>query len=350
MRRISWSVFGFIALLFAGAVGRAESSMDALEDDLKAAEQQHMDATSKQFSDLITALDKALQSSENAIELYQEAGGDMPAAAPVLTFHDSETPDEKAARDAQDQATNNALAAVVQLHCGIMRFAAYFVQHPDEKGLQDAWISWLKQAAQLYPQAGGVPPDNRPVPPPPGGAKPDAAAPAPKPKARKNNQPPDVSKMLKDKAVKDSLISAYLGYNGWGDREQGNWRVRDIPHLYRNQVLEPLRVKPSAATLAAWDVYIAMENADEPDQDKWTGVEYPSLQFQRGCDAFYAVPSDDRLETLVALIKNNPTHPELDQWIPQVKQMIKDYRTYKSTGTMPQPGDSSTSNTAPAGT
>ncbi|MCE0498429.1 MAG: hypothetical protein LV481_10840 [Methylacidiphilales bacterium] len=349
MRRICPLGVILVALQFSGPIVRAESSIDALEDELKQAQQQHQDASSKQFTDLINALDQAIQSPDAALQLYQSAGGNMPDPAPVLTAHAEETPSEKALRDAQDAAVNAALASVVQLHCGLMRFAVFFVQKPDEQGLHDAWIVWLKQAALMYPQAGLTPPDTRSVSTPPPA---DSAQPTHHDRERERAKAnlPDYVKDLKNKAVRDSIISAYFGYNAWGDKEQGSWAVREIPHLYRVEVLDPLRTKPSADTIAAWDTYIAMKNADETDRDKWDNVDYPALQFQRGKDDFYAEPSDDKLETLVTLVKNNPTNPDLDNWIAQVKQMIQDYRAFKSTGAQPQPaGSTNATPTTPAG-
>ena len=343
MRRICPLVVILIALQFFGPIVRAESSIDALEAELKQAQQQHVDASSKQFSDFIGALDKALKSPDEALALYQNAGGDMPDSAPIFTSYGSETASEKALREAQDTAVNAALASVIQLHCGLMRFAVFFIQSPDEKGLHDAWIAWLKQAAQSYPQAGITPPDTRVKPPAPEeqrgqhqGESANGQGVTP-PKPRKRPSPPDYVKALKDKAVRDSVISAYLGYNAWGNKEQGAWAVHDIPRIYRTEILDPLRAKPSAATSSAWDVYIAMKSADQPDRNKWDTVDYPSLQFQRGKDDFYAEPSEEKLEILVTLVKNNPTNPDLDDWIAQVKQMIQDFRTFKSTGTLPQP-------------
>jgi hypothetical protein len=64
------------------------------------------------------------------------------------------------------------------------------------------------------------------------------------------------------KAMRDSVISKFLGFNVWADKEQGGWSVQDLPKLYRANVLDPLRATPTADTLAAWDAYIAMANAD----------------------------------------------------------------------------------------
>jgi hypothetical protein len=101
--------------------------------------------------------------------------------------------------------------------------------------------------------------------------------------------------------------------------------VRDIPKLFKENILDPLRATPSQATLDAWDVYIAMENADEPDNDKWTSTEFPPLQFERSCDDFAVTPGTDKLENLVQIIHANPTHPQADDWIKRTKQLLEDY-------------------------
>jgi hypothetical protein len=398
MRWICPLVVILVLLQFSGPMVRAESSMDVLENELNEAQQQHEDASSKQYTDLISTLDQAFQSPDAALQLYQSAGGRMPAPAPVIIFHPpNETPDEKALRVAQDQAVDAAFASIIQLHCGVMRYAVTFVQNPGQKGLHDDWVAWLKQAAQMYPQAGIIPPDTRPRPLASQGqgqgqrrrnrerqqaggnantdnnadtnpdtnadtntdtnadtnpdansdANPDANDQGGQPVPGRRSARQDFADALKEKAVRDSVISGYFSYHAWGDKDQGTWRVRDIPHFYRTEILDPLRVKPSTETLSAWDAYIAMESADEPDRDKWNTLDYPTLQFQRSCDDFYIGPTDDKIEALVELVKNNPTNPDLGNWIAQVKQMIQDYRTFKSTGTLPPPVGATT-NAPPA--
>ena len=138
--------------------------------------------------------------------------------------------------------------------------------------------------------------------------------------------PPYYPRDLMQKTLHDSVISKYLGFNLWGDKEQGGWAVRDLPKLYRAKVLDPLRTPPTAATLAAWDAYIAMLNVDEPDNDRWNDVVYPPLQFDRACDDYAIAPSTEKLEGLVNLIKASPTNPNADDWIKRAHQMMEDYR------------------------
>jgi hypothetical protein len=124
--------------------------------------------------------------------------------------------------------------------------------------------------------------------------------------------------------------------------------VADLPRLYRAEILDPLRGNLSAATLSAWDAYIAMKSADSPDRNTWATVDYPPLQFQRGSDDFYIKPSSEKLELLVGLVKNNPNNPEITSWITQLKQMIQDYRSFQSTGILPRPAGSDASSGAPS--
>jgi hypothetical protein len=334
MRRIRRIGIIWVVLFFQDVLLRAESSLDVLDDELKQAKQHHEDATSSQFVYFMGELDKAIQSPDAAIDLYQQAGGDMPDPAKVVTSYASETPDEKAQRGAQDDAARSSLAYVVQMHCGLMHFGALFVENPDQKGLHEAWISWLKSAAQTYPQVGHTPDDTR-LPPPQDDlvTKDDRDKPVHKP--RKRPPAPDKARDFKDRSLKESIITTFLGFNGWGDKDQGQWRVRDVPKLYRAEVLDPLRDALSPATLTAWDTYIAMRSSDQPDRDKWDQVDYPGLQFERSCDDYTMKPSTEKLATLVALIKAYPTYPNLDDWITRVHQMVDDYRAKKNGGTPP---------------
>jgi len=312
----------------------AQNSLDVLEQDLNQVKQEHQEATSKTVVDLLDQLDAAYQSSTAAVSLYQTAGGTMPEPTPVTTRNAYETPDEKSVRLEQDQTNISNLAYALQMHCGLMRYALLFITQPNQKGLKDDWIAWLKTAAQIYPnlkqkqeQKQDQDEEGKNVVPH-GGENGKGGWRAVRQAAAHEAEGPDYQNI----AVRDSIISTYFGFHGWGDKEQGSWTVRDIPNLYRKNILDPLRVSPSAQTLAAWDAYIAMKNVDQPDNDKWNEVDYPTLEFDRGCDDFAIARSTEKLATLVALIKANPTHPQLDDWIARVHKMMQDYRAQKAGG------------------
>jgi hypothetical protein len=324
MRRRVWVCIACGAFLFHGGLAKAQDSLQALEDDLKEAKQQHDDMTTQALSNFFTQVDAAMGSNDAAVALYQQAGGTLPDPSPVVKANEEETPTEKDARLARDQANITRLGVVLQLHCGLMHYAALFVTKPDQKGLQDDWVAWLKTAAAVYPQL-AVPATTDDQPPPQhkkkkNGQEDGAAEPAKPP-------PPFNPSDMKAKTMLDSIIGKFLGFNLWGDKEQGGWAVKDLPKLYKANVLEPLRATPTAETLAAWDAYIAMANADEPDNDKWSQVVYPPLQFDRACDDYAVTPGTDKLENLVNLIKAYPTYPGTSDWITRTRQLMDDYRT-----------------------
>jgi hypothetical protein len=170
---------------------------------------------------------------------------------------------------------------------------------------------------------------------------------------------------MREKTMRDSIIGKFLGFRSWGDRppdagsasgsasdskDQGGWAVRDLPKLYRANVLEPLRVVPTTATLEAWDTYIAMANADERDNDRWNETVYPPLQFDRACDDYAVAPSTEKLEGLVNLIKANPTNSHADDWIARVRLLMDAYRashggpamTAENPATVPAPSATAT--------
>jgi hypothetical protein len=306
-------------LIFPSAL-RAQSSLQTLEDELKQAKQLHQDTSAQLMSNFFTQVDAAMGSPDAAIQLYTQAGGILPDPSPVVKEHEDETATERDARLAQDRANQLSLGTVLQLHCGIMHFAALFVVDPDQKGLHDQWAGWIQKAAQAYPQL------NPPLP--------DIPTPKPDPDPHKKKHEHEEVKShpfspsdIMGKSMKDSVISKFLGFNMWGDKEQGGWSVKSLPKLYRSAVLDPSRAKPTAATLASWDVYIAMANADEKDQDHWQQVVYPPLQFDRACDDYAVTPSTEKLEALVNLIKANPTFPQVDDWITRTHDLMDDYRS-----------------------
>jgi hypothetical protein len=334
-------------LLGQGSMAIAQDSLKELENDLDSAKQQHDDVTSQLMTNYFGQVDAGMGSADAAVRLYEQASlpprdpsdpapdlasesmtdllshvGIQPT--PVIKLHDDETESEKEARLATDQANLTKLGVAVQLQCGLLHYGALFVTTPDQKGLKENFTSWLKTAAQIYPQL---------AMPPQSADQPDDSQPKKKHKRNGNDSQTPQPKPapynpadIKGTALHDSKISKFLGFKLWGDKEQGQWTVGDIPKLYRTNVLDPLRATPTAATLAAWDVYIAMANADEVDNDRWSQSVYPPLQFDRACDDYAVSPDTEKLENLVSIIKANPTYPKVDDWIAQARKLMADYR------------------------
>jgi hypothetical protein len=275
--------------LFAMSRVMAQTSLDVIIQDLKEVKQQHDQAASQAMTTFLTSLDAASQSGSMALDLYKRAGGNLPDLTPVRKHYEYETVSEKEARDAIDAQNYAAAAIVVQVHCGLMRYAALLTLKPPPPGIQDQWLVWLKTIAQVYPQLAG-------------------------------------SRALKDVPMRDSVISNYLQFHGWGNSEQGGWAVHDIPRLYRDLVLEPLRHPPGPGTLDAWDTYTAMLQGDEPDHDRWAQVDEPPIDFDRGADDFAIEPTMDKLAALDAIVKANPTSDHLNDWIARMEAMIDVYQ------------------------
>jgi len=267
----------------------AQNSIQTLEDDLNQAKAQHDQASSALLTSFLSTLDSAALSGSLALDLYQKAGGALPDLSPVQKHYEYETPTEKAAREALDAQNMSTVAVVVQVHCGLMKNAARIMLQPKEQDVHDQWIAWLKTTAALYPQLTG-------------------------------------KRALKEVAMRDSLISNYLGFHGWGNSEEGSWSVQDLPRLYHDLVLQPLRNPPGPGTLDAWDTYTAMLRADDPDPNHWSQVTEPPLDFDRTADDFAIEPTLDKLQQLDQIIKANPGSDHLDEWIDRTRKMIAAYQ------------------------
>jgi hypothetical protein len=326
MRRFALAGVMTGGVFFQGNIVRAQSTLEALQQELNEAKQAHQDVTAQSLANFFAQVDPAMASPDAAVALYQLAGGALPDPSPVITQNEDETATEKAARLAYDQANVSRMGVVLQLQCGLMHYAALFVVKPDQTGLQNQWVDWLNAAAQIYPQTA--------MPQPPSDPVPDLH----KKKSKDNDPKPHLfdPSDLKGKAMKDTLISKFLAFKAWADKEQGGWSVHDLPRLYRTNVLEPLRTAPTPATLSAWDAYIAMANADEKDNNQWNQVDFPPLQFDRASDDYLVTPSTEKLEGLVNLIKANPTNPHADDWIARVSQFMSDYRAHHGGAPAPQ--------------
>jgi hypothetical protein len=299
------------------AMGQA-TSIQVLEQDLQQAQAQHDAADSQQMTSFISALDAASQSPDAALALYQNAGGDLPDPTPVSKHYAYETPTEKSDREAADQQKLTVFATVVQIHCGMMKNAALVLSKPNDPKVQADWLAWLKSTATIYPQLAGKLP-------------------------------------LKNVTMKDSVIGKYLGFHGWGQSDQGTWTILELPSLYKQLVLEPLRNPPTPGVIEAWNVYIAMVQSDDPDPTHFTQSTEPALDFDRAADDFALRPTMDKLQLVDQIIKANPTNDHVDNWITRARQMIETYAGGGTThsplpGATPGTTDSSTGGTTPTAT
>ena len=351
MTRFWWlGPFGLVLLLLSTSV-HGQSSLEMLQHDLDQLDKEHQEASTKNLDSILSTLDSASASPDAAVQLYMQSGGVMPEAAKIRTTYEHETPTEKEERASVDQAMLAEFGGMVQLHVGLLHLAVMYVSRPDSNPPEKELVDWLKSSAPNYPQV-NVPIIDPRVPP----EVPDTSVasqvgrldgPDPAPSSgdseggrrrRRSSSPaPEADKgkiivgaSLKSMSMEDSVIANALGFHGWGDKDQGKWKVADMPALYKQHVLDPLRKNPSPETLAAWDTYIAMMNADETDQEKWNQMDLPPLQFEKDCDDFAIKPGTEKIETLLSLIKTNQDHPDSDKWLERVHKMLKDYQAQQS--------------------
>jgi hypothetical protein len=325
MKRV-WVVGMMVVLAMAG-FARAQSTLDALDQELKEAQQQHDDVTAQNLSNFFSQVDQAMQSSDAAVALWQQAGGAMPALTGTTTQYSTETVTEREAREAKDKANTDALGGMLQVHCGLLHYGGQFVTDPKQKGLQDDFNGWLMKIAQAYPQLGASASDNTTAQGGGGGEHKHhhdnggGAGAAPPP-------PPLNFGDLKGKTLHDSPITKLLGFTvAFKDKEQGSWSVKQIPALFKSNILDPSRATPNETTLSNWDIYVAMMQADETDPDKWTSTDYPPLQYERAYDDCVMSPNTDKIQTLVQIIHTNPTHPNAPDWLTRTKALLDAYRS-----------------------
>lgn len=353
------------ALCFQGIPVLAETPADVLEKDLLQVKQEHDSANSAAVQGIIKQLEDAAGSPDAAFALYQQAGGLTPVVRiprtqnPNQNQGEPETDAERDARQAKEQEASDEakarLAATVQAHCQVMMYAVLLVADPNQKGLHDNWITWLKTTGPVYPQlqATGDLRGRRDPAAANGtgtGDSTDSTNSADSTdtggggggggynRRRGYGQQQEQGQAVetepigdwKAMSVSESIIGKYLGFHAWEGKEQAIWSVASIPNFYKTDVLDPLRATPTADTLAAWDVYIAMKKADLTDADQWSQVDYPTLAFERGSDDYMMKPSMDKLQTLIGIIKGSPTHPKLDDMILRLHTMVEDYKSHHS--------------------
>ena len=317
--------FGVALVMVAAPWARGQGSLTYLEKELEELRQKHDEAATNGLKYFFASLETAENDPAAAEKLYISAGGAAPAKAVTIKAHDQESQAEAEKREEVDKATQDSLGGALALQCGLMRFAALMITAPNTPNLQTDFVAWLKQAATVYPQVLVTVSDPR----------------------RTDQGPVDVSGPIRGQALHDSPIAGFLGFHSWNGKDQSNWRVQDIPQLYRDNILEPLRKTPNADTMEAWGVYIDMMNASQPNPDQWTNVDYPDLQFAKGLDDFAMQPDPEKIEGLIALIKAHPDHPHVEQWFDAVEGLIKGLEKKSETAAAPAATGTTGSNNLP---
>ena len=257
---------------------------------MKQAKATHDSSASQLMTTFLGTLQNAEQSPSFALDLYKKAGGNLPDAAPVQSRYEYETPTEKAEREAIDASNFSTVAIVIQIHCGLMYNAALLVTTPTAAGVQEGWIDWLKNTAAQYPQLQGT-------------------------------------RALKKVAMRDSVISSYLGFSGWGDSAQGQWTVRDLPQLYHDLVLQrrcAIRRPPPRSTPGTPISPCARRTSRTRTSGRSRRSRRSTLTAMRTTTTVQ--PSMDKLAALDAIIKANPTSDHLNDWIARMQAMIDSYR------------------------
>jgi hypothetical protein len=305
MRRLGVALAGLAVLFVCDISARADTAVDELEKDLNDVKATQQATSDQSLSDFLAQTLAASQDSNTAFQLYQTAGGAVPDGAPIQSHHAHETAEEKGAREAQDSVLMGPIALVAQLHCGMLHFAVLYATSPNQKGLHDDFVAWLKTTPDIFNQI-------------------------------KDDDLKQAGRNLKRSSMKESVIASYFSFFNWGNVDQAGWTIYDIPKLYRSEVLDPLRTTPTADTLAAWDVYIGLRNTSEPDGKKWNVVEYPAMMFDRGVDDYAVEPSMEKLQVLVDLIKANSACPTVKDMISKTHDLVADYRKRHPSAATPQ--------------
>ncbi len=294
IRRILW---GWLVLGLCSGELSAQTTVDTLENalrDVKRVREQSEKATQEAF---LTRLTGAATSGQAARALMKEVGMDLPDPEfpPDLPRTDTtlEQRREHQQKVAEAEARVGHIDRCLQAHFQLMRFGYQFATMQAGAVGNPEWESWIKSTASNYGTIRAFD--------------------------------------LAGQEIGSSKVIRYFQVKELAGKPEAGWSLRQIPQLYREFILTPLREDKNPQLGQAWDQYIAMRSQEMRDADRWRDEEEPWLQFQKQADLFRIAPSDIKLTEIVNLIRRNPQHPRFEQMHGQATELLKVLRERRTT-------------------
>jgi hypothetical protein len=278
------------------------SSLDALQRELDELKTKQKGLIDNAFSTFLTEMDKDAVDGEAALAFLDSAketiAQDKANAEKPPTPDDGSgssidqavqsQPTERKHHHSQNQnTTNQPDPMVAAAHCGLVRFAALYILHPDTANLDTQWKTWLESAGENYPSL-------------------------------KREDP------LFQTPVSDSVIPKFYKMDLSG-KEQSDWKVAKLSDIYEKYILKPLGDANDPKVLAAWDTFAGMKKVDVDALTFSTDVE-PTLYFNKEVADYKLNPTVDKISKLYQLAEQNPAHKDFSKWLDTISGLIADMR------------------------
>lgn len=127
-------------------------------------------------------------------------------------------------------------------------------------------------------------------------------------------------------SVAGSPILNYLKPPLPDEAEGREWSLRSTPEIYKKNFLDKYRMQKAPNLLDAWDTYIGLKEIDAKNPEKWLASGKPDLLFQRALDDYDAQPTVNKLSTLLALLRSSPGIPGFEEKFRMLQERTKAYK------------------------
>jgi len=146
-----------------------------------------------------------------------------------------------------------------------------------------------------------------------------------------NQKPPtDETRSLLDKPVGQSVIAQWLPLGEWLPAD-ATWESQpgNVPGILEKNIRSVMREKKDPQLIQTWDLEMNVEAAritaghSEHKADQFNTVNRPRLQFKQAQDMILIGQPNRGLTAMIALVRQNPWHPDFGIWVARIRELVK---------------------------
>ena len=142
--------------------------------------------------------------------------------------------------------------------------------------------------------------------------------------------PSDETRGLLDRPVGQTVIAQWLPLGEWLP-DDATWESRpgNVPGILEKNIRTVMRGKKDPQLIQTWDLEMNVEAAritagrSEHKADQFNTVTRPRLQFKQAQDMVLIGQPNRGLTAMIALVRQNPQHPDFAIWVARIRELIK---------------------------
>ena len=146
----------------------------------------------------------------------------------------------------------------------------------------------------------------------------------------KQNPPSDETRGLLDRPLGQTVIAQWLPLGEWlPDDKTWESRPGNVPGILEKNIRSVMRDNKDPQLIQTWDLEMNVEAAritagrSEHKADQFNTVTRPRLQFKQAQDMVVIGQPNRGLTAMIALVRQNPWHPDFAIWVARIRELIK---------------------------